>query len=147
MLTAFLALFIFALFLPTFFVAQNVIQDSLTDGEMRALLWVKQNTPRDSVVLADVSEGNYITALANRKNVADSFFLFAPARYDEVTETFTTQSQVKALQIIKKYRVNFFYVSNRARQKHHVDRIVYLDDQCFKEVYYDPAVVVYKITC
>ncbi|MBI4153866.1 hypothetical protein HY501_00880, partial [Candidatus Woesearchaeota archaeon] len=148
-LIGFIALFMLALFLPTALVANNVIKDTITEGEVRALLWIKQNTPTESVVLADTSEGNYITAIANRKNVADNFFLFAPSRYDEVTETFTTQSLVKAMQIMNKYNVGYFYISQHAMQKNGVEKISYLEysPECFKEAYNDQNAVVYKFLC
>lgn len=146
-LAGFMALFILVLFLPTLFVAKNVIQDTISDSEVRALLWIKQNTPPESVVLADVSEGNYVTAIANRRNVADNFFLFAPNRYDEVTEVFTTESLVKALKTTKKYDVGYVYVSQRALQKYQLDKLAYADDECFKEVYNDQKAMVYRILC
>lgn len=133
--------------LPSYFAADAVIKNTITNNEIEALNWVKDNTPEDTTVLADVEEGNYITYFAKRKNVIDSFFLSAPNRYDDVQKVFGTQSVVEALQILDKYDVGYIYISKRTYDKNYAGTVKFLTDECFSERYSNEYATVYKILC
>lgn len=149
LLAAALLILIFAsMGAPSVIVAKETIQNSLSDDEMAAFAWIKENTPENSVVLAGIDEGNYVTALANRKNVADNFFLLAPDRYSDMEELFKTQSLVRAFDIIKKYNINYICLSKRTKQIYGIEELVYArDENCFKEVLQNEGTEIYKITC
>ena len=133
--------------LPSYFAAKSLINNTLTEQEVSALTWIKQNTPEDSIILANVDEGNYVLEIANRRNVLDSMFLLAPNRYSDVYELFNTESLVKALNIIDKYNIDYVYFSNRADRDYKNNAMKYIDDNCFAEMYSNELAKVYKVAC
>jgi len=133
---------------PAYSQAQDTIKQTVSDDEVRTLKWIKQNTAYDSVILSNTEEGNYITAIANRKNVADSLFLLAPTRYDDVTKIFKTESLVQATNLLNKYNVDFIYLSEKSKRIYNITELSYTkDDACFKKIYDTKKTTVYGIFC
>ncbi|RME54135.1 hypothetical protein D6777_04780 [Candidatus Woesearchaeota archaeon] len=142
------ALILLSLLIPTYIQAKEVISNTINQDEVNTLLWLKSNTPKTSTILASVEEGNYITAISERKNVADTDFLLAPDRYKDVTTIFKTESLVIATQLMHKYSVDYLYVSDRALKHYGIDSIKYIgDENCFNEVYSTESTKVYRLTC
>lgn len=133
--------------LPTYFAANKLIKNTLSQQEINALAWVRDNTLDDKTVLGNIDEGNYITYFAKRKNVIDSQFLLAPNRYSDVNEAFTTESLVKALQILGKYKVDYIYLSERANNAYSNKAMKYINNECFRELYSNEHAKVYKVAC
>ena len=146
-ITVLVTLILLTTVLPSYFAANTVIKNTITDNEIEALHWIKDNTNQGTTVLADVEEGNYITYFTKRKNVIDSFFLLAPNRYDDVQTVFDTQSVVKALQIMDKYDVEYIYISKRTYEKNYAGTVKFLTDECFSKRYSNEYATVYKILC
>ncbi len=132
--------------LPSFFTAKNLIKNTLSPQEASALEWIRDNTQKDSIILANVDEGNYVTQIARRKNVLDSMFLLTPNRYPDAYEIFNTESLVKALQLINKYDVDYIYISNKANATYN-GAMKYINDECFRERYANELAKVYKVAC
>lgn len=133
--------------LPSFLASNTLLENTLTEQEVSALSWIKKNTAKDSIILADADEGNYILQIAERRNVLDSMFLMAPNRYTDVREIFDTESLVKALQLIDKYNVDYIYFSNRTNMNYDNEALKYINDDCFKERYANELAKVYKVAC
>ena len=146
-LSALFILIIITTVIPSYFSADSLIKETITGEEIEALKWIKDNTPEDSTVLADVDEGNYVTYFAKRKNVIDSLFILVPNRLDDMQLVFETQSLVKALQIIDKYDVDYIYLSKRTLDKHNQDTLKFINDACFRERYSNEQATVYKVLC
>ena len=142
-------LFIITSVIPSFSLAQTTLQTSVTDDEIAALEWIRKNTPEDSVILGTVYEGNLITAIAQRKNIIDSNFLFirdAEQRLADVSRVYTTFSMTDAIDLLNKYSVGYIYFSPKARRAYGIGELSYVDNKCFSEVYSNGAVV-YKSLC
>ena len=145
---AFVLLAIASLGIPSLIAAEGTISNSITQDEYSTLAWIRDNTAKMAVVLADINEGNYVTAIAERKNVADSYFLLAPDRYSDISNIFRTQSLVKAIEPIKKYNIDYIYLSDRTKKNYKIEELVYArDENCFKKVFYTEKTEVYRITC
>jgi len=141
--------FIITSIIPSFSLANTTIHTSVTDSEIKALEWIKKNTPEDSVILGAVYEGNLITAIAQRKNVIDSNFLFigdAEQRLSDVNRAYTTFSMTGAIDLLNKYDVNYIYFSPKAKKAYGIDSISYVENECFSKVYSN-GVVIYKSIC
>ncbi len=135
------------LVIPAYYSGKTVIKNALTNNEVTALTWIKKNTEQDSTILANIDEGHYITAIANRKNVADTKYLLAPDKYSEVKEMFKTESLVKALQLMKKNNVDYVYMSKRSKGREGITGLKYYDKQCLKTVYENEDAQIYKVLC
>jgi len=146
----FVFLVLFSLIIPCYFVADSVIKETISKDEFDVLFSLRR-TPQDSVILSSVEEGDYITAISERKNVVDSHFLFvndANERYDDVQRIFTTSSEVVALRLMDKYDVRYIYISDKTKEIYNVDKMVYLNNEgCFDEVYKFGRVEAYRVRC
>ena len=138
-------------FLPSYYLANQVVTQSISDDEVISLLWIRDHTPKESVVLADVDEGNYINAIAQRKNIADISFLLAPdalVRLEDIKIMYLTFSEARALSLFRKYHVNYIYVSKETKQKYSFTKLIYTTNaQCFKKVQAYGTTEIYQILC
>jgi len=134
---------------PSITAAQETIGHTLTDREVAALIWLKENTPVKSTVLADISEGHYVSFFAKRKNVGDTNFLMAPlSSYRDIEMLFRTQSLVKAMELIEKHSVDYVYLSKRTKENYNIKELVYTrDTSCFKKEFQNEQAEIYRVSC
>ena len=128
---------------PSYFVAKSLPN---YNKEIEAFTWIKENTPNDSVILAPLELGNILTYTSERKNVADNNFLLAPNPEERITDiniAYQTFSKIEAFDVIKKYKINYILFDDYVKKKYNIERLLYIDDKCFKEVRND----IYKVTC
>ncbi len=81
-------------------------------SDLNALNWIKDNTPKDSVVLAPWYYGHWVTGIAGRKNVIDAYAEYAPnitQRYYDYLRVFEGSDQAQAVDVLKKYNVNYVF--------------------------------------
>lgn len=139
------------LVVPSFFSAHDVLAGTLTDNDYLVLLAVRDETERDATVLSLYSEGNYITAVGERKSVMDSDFLGAPSvntRFEDVRDVYTSVSEVKVLQILEKYHVGYVYFTPRVKKFYNVQNLSFVEDEkCFVEYRKSGEVYLYKVRC
>ncbi len=142
-------IFIFSSVLPSFSYASQIVSQSVTDEDVMAFVWVRQNTPKNSVIAATVEEGNMITAIAERKNIMDSNFLYirdAEQRYSDLQRIFTTISQTEAISVLNKYNADYVYFSPKATKKYNARQLSYIDENCFTLVY-SKGTKIYRLEC
>jgi len=110
--------------------------------------WLKENSPEDTTVLAIPEEGNLITYFGQRKNVIDSEYLLvddAENRYYDVKKVYTVPFRIEALSILEKYNANYILFSKKTKEKFSIDRIEYIDSDCFSFVFGNKEIAIYKI--
>ena len=133
---------------PAYDKARSTIHETISGDEVNALHWISENTKPDSVVLSSIEEGNYVTAIANRRNVADTFFLLAPDRFEDISTLFKTESLVQATQLLKKYDVDYIYFSDKSKQIYNTTDLVYTrDEACFEETYNNTKTRIFEVLC
>tara|TARA_Y100000310_G_scaffold97577_1_gene95226 strand:+ start:12701 stop:14173 length:1473 start_codon:yes stop_codon:yes gene_type:complete len=145
-----LLLIIVTLIWPSYTGAINVIENTIDDGELNALFWLRDETEEDSIVISLPNEGHYITSIAKRKNVMDTNFLLVEnidIVFNDVIRVYDTESQVKALQVLSKYDVRYIYLSPRAKEIYNLESLNYEDDECIREVFKTETTNVYKVRC
>jgi len=136
-------------FLHSITSVKKTIQNSVTQEEIKALEWIKNNTKEDSVILATVGEGYLITSIAQRKNVADPNFLLiedAEQRVKDTEQIYITVFETEAIALLNKYEIKYIYFSERAKALFKIEEIKYIDENCF-ELVYDSKVKIYKSLC
>jgi asparagine N-glycosylation enzyme membrane subunit Stt3 len=72
-----------------------------------AMLWIRENTPKNSTILTDWAWGHWISGIANRKNFVDGFAEYAPqanARIAELEEFYRT------CKIPQGYNISYIYM-------------------------------------
>jgi len=123
---------------PSFGVAFNVMDNTLTTEEVEIIQRMGGRVDDDSSIMANIEEGHYITYFANRKNVADTYYLFAPdvdQRLNDIDLVYTSWSRAIALNTLHKYKVSYIYLSERTKLKYNIEDLKYIEDEkCFKKV-------------
>lgn len=86
-----------------------IASDYPTQEQINAMLWIKDNTPADSVILSDWQWGHWISGIAERKNFIDGFAEYAPdvnKRLSELNEFYGTCS------VPGGYGINYVYMES-----------------------------------
>ena len=130
--------------IPSFLIATSLPNYEL---EKDRFTWIKLNTEPKSVVLAPYDMGNILTYYSERKNVVDNNFLLAPnvdERLSDAELIYKSGFEVKALELVEKYKINYIYTSPEILNRYNLVKIPYVDDSnCFEPV----AENVYKVKC
>lgn len=135
--------------LPSVSLAEKENLYSFTKSELKAVAFLKENSPPGSTVLATPSEGNFISFYSQRKNVADSNILYIrnpKLIFDDIKVMFTTNSEIRALDMAQKYNITYIYLSGRAMDKFRITGLPYaVKGSCFKEIYNRHEIIYQKI--
>ncbi|MBD3309665.1 hypothetical protein GF351_00425 [Candidatus Woesearchaeota archaeon] len=122
---------------PSVMYADQEISAVPKQDEIEALLWIKENTGEDSVVLAPVQEGHLVSYYAERRNVADSNFLLiedASQTVKDIETMYTTAYLTEAVTLLTEYNVDFILVSPAAGRIFDIEELPYPRDRCFELV-------------
>ncbi len=139
---------LFVLLLLSSFITINYTNQVLKNEIPReevidVMFFIRENTEKGSVVLAPIKLGNLITCLSKRKDVVDTLFL-GVEDVDEtlfnVRKVYTTISEVEALKIMNKYKVDYVIFTNK-------EPIYVNDKECFEKLYEKNKVSLYKVKC
>lgn len=132
---------------PSLALANYVVNSYITADEVDALLWLKEKTPADSVVVASVKEGNLITAIANRRNVMDSYFFLrrdVEQRLKNVEKIFSSSLEIEVIDLMNTYKAEYIYFSQKTRVLFGVPFLSYVSSgKCFEKVYGNDEVSIY----
>ena len=139
--------FVLTSVLPSFFLAGALVDTSLNENEFQAMTWIEENTPPDSVILAQLEEGNAIASIAKRKNVIDSNFLLVRninLRHREFEKMLNSPYKTETISLMNKYQVNYVYISKRKIVNVFEDKF---QGTCFDEVFTNNDVDIFEVKC
>ncbi len=145
-----IAVFVVTSIIPSISYASIEVKNSVTDSDISALAWIRENTPKNSIVLAPLEEGHLITTISRRKNVLDDNFLLirdAKQRYEDTRIIYTTQYETNAVSLLNQYNVDYIYFSNGAKKAYAIPRMSYVNEKKCFELVYDRDVKIYKTLC
>ena len=148
-LSVFIILIILTSVLPSFIYANNAIKRAPNKEEINAYLWIKESTPKDSVILASIQEGHFISYFGERKNAIDSNFLLIPnidQRVKDIERIYTTPYKVEAVRLLNKYNVNYVVLSNYVYTNYKIEELKYTTEDCFRLVY-NETIKIYQSLC
>lgn len=137
--------------IPSINVANDNIKNVFSNDEIKALEWLKTRSSKDSVVLSRFDEGYLISSIAQRKNVMDNNFLLSDdveERFNDVEILYTNPFKARVLELIRKYGINYIYLSEKTREYYGIKELVYTEDKtCFDLVYENEKAKIYKVIC
>lgn len=129
------------------FTAASKNQNIPSKEYMAALSWIANNTENGSVVLAPLEYGHLIPAVAKRRNVIDSNFIFAKdagQRFTDTKKIYSGNQETEGVRLLNNYYVNYIIpVWEKGAVK---PSYLETDKDCFRQVYY-PFPRVYKALC
>lgn len=143
-------LFIFGSVIPTVievYISYNSFQ---YQDDYELFNWIKYNTPENSVILVPVDEAHAFTYFSGRKNVMDSNFLLVQdieERKALIDESYTTSFKNNAVRNLNKYEINYIALTQYAKKFYNIDKLLYIDDNCFLKVYEKNNVSMYQSLC
>ena len=147
-----LPLTIFILLISTVLPAINTarLQDVPSTEEVDAFIWISENTPPSTAVLATLDEGHLVTYYGKRKNLIDDRFMLvddAEVRFQSLTSLFTTKFRTEALELADKYNLEYFVFTPSAKEKYGLKReLPYITRRCFDTVYQNETII-FKLKC
>ncbi|MBD3249757.1 hypothetical protein GF336_06955 [Candidatus Woesearchaeota archaeon] len=149
LLLVMLIVFILSSITASFYITMESISDSPDNAEIDALLWLRENSEENSTILATPEQGHLITAVAERKNIVDSNFLLTEnpsQRLEDIERMFKTPYKIEAIDLLNKYSTDYIFFSEKAKQEYNIDRLRYIDGECFEKVYED-NILIYQSLC
>lgn len=135
--------------IPSISYAKDEVTNSLNDEENSALIWIKENTPKDSIILSSYNEGHFITSIAERKNFIDQDFLLVKNmnhKFRDHELMYTSKFSTNALRLLIKYDIDYIYFSPKTKKTFNIESIDYVYDDCFP-LTYDGKIKIYKVAC
>jgi hypothetical protein len=152
-LSPFISVLLFLLLIisiaPFFDFSVKAIKNSPSRDEIDALIWLNDYSTKGEVVLATLTEGHLVTAVAERKNLIDSNFLFIeePSKIlDDVNTMFTSPYKIDAIKLLEQYDVDYIFFSPIAQINYNLREMPYIDEECF-ELIYNKSVKIYENFC
>ncbi|MEK6964472.1 MAG: glycosyltransferase family 39 protein [Nanoarchaeota archaeon] len=148
-LILFLLLFILTTLLPMTVTANNHLRDTPASDQIVAFDWLSNHAFPESTILASVKEGQALTYYTHRKNLIDtSLFMMQDIeqRYTDLVEIFTSPFETPVLEKLKKYHVNYIYLSNESKKAYPIQPLRFSDENCFR-LLYNQSVQIYGVTC
>jgi len=84
--------------------------------QYKALKWLKENSPDDSVILAEWTHGPIINRIADRKTIASSKVYpsetkMVSERYKDISTFFFSTNEKESLNIINKYNISYIFIN------------------------------------
>jgi dolichyl-diphosphooligosaccharide--protein glycosyltransferase len=111
---------------------------TLDQNDMDALLWMRNNTEENAVILALPEEGSALSYVSGRKNVMDDNYILIKnidARYRDVSSIYSDKFITTALEKLNYYSVDYIFLSEYNQIKNNISDLGVYDDSCFEIVY------------
>ena len=151
LLISLLLLFLFTSLLPSITLAKAQVGLSVSQEKMNAMIWIRDNTEENSIILAPIIDGYLINAIAKRDTVIKNSFLFvknAREVLDDINSIYTTRYSTDAVSLLSKYSVNYILIDENTKHDYEIDDLYYsADGRCFEKVYSSTSLKIYKSVC
>ncbi|MBN1275106.1 hypothetical protein JXA12_02340 [Candidatus Woesearchaeota archaeon] len=130
-----IAILFIATALPT--IATADLTDAPSTNDLKVLSWAKEFTDEDAVILASPKEGAVVAAVAQRRTVADQYYLLVPRmdeRYEDIRSTYAAFFITDAVSKMQKYGATHLLVSSQTAAFSGVEQPAFLKegDKCFE---------------
>lgn len=134
--------------IPSIYYAKSEIKNIPSNDKISSFIWLNQNIDSKSVVLAPETEGHLLAYYGKTKTVIDNNFLMAnklEQRLSDIQRIYTTRFSDEAIELSKKYEINYIIIDDEAKNNYGINNIFYLTDNCFSLVYDKNDVKIYKV--
>jgi hypothetical protein len=136
---------------PSYYFASAAIKESAPESTVKALEWLKENKHDSATVAASVKEGHLVSAIAEKKNIADFNFVLirdVDERLADLETIFTSPYKTNAVELLNKYQVKYILLTEQAKIQYGIKDLIYAEDRkCFKEIYDEENTKIYQSIC
>lgn len=143
-------IFVLTSIVPSILLASEEVNAAISQDEVDALEWIRDNTDPSSKIVSLPSEGHYVAYFAKRQNVMDSNFMMIPninALYDDVISIYKTPIETEAIALLNKHGIDYVYLSPSAKESIELTELSYVSDEDCFELVYDTSVKIYRSLC
>jgi len=143
-------IFVLTSIVPSFLLASEEVSSAISQDEVNALEWIRDNTDSSSRIVSLPSEGHYITYFAKRQNVMDSNFMMIPninSLYDDTLSIYITPVETEAIALLNKHEIGYIYFSPSTKTSLGLNELSYVSDEYCFELVYNTSVKIYKSVC
>ena len=98
----------------------NVLSDMNPNDEVFALNYLREDSGPDDTVFSHYSRGNWISGIAERRNVMDSNFINAPSleeRINDSYEIFYSRESDRISELLSKYSVDYIFIDSDLKRR------------------------------
>ena len=124
---------------PDYVDTNKQIQQTITEEEITILTELSNETDANATIIALPKYGNYVTAIAKRKNIIDENYLLIPninEIYEDVMRLYKTSFETEAVEIFDKYSATHIIIPPGEKD-------IRYPDKCFKKLH-DKSIKVYE---
>jgi len=117
--------------------------------ELSACRWLRNNTPKNSVILASPKEGFLIKDEAERTTLLDNNYLSttnAEEILSDIEKVYTSRFETPTIEVTDKYSINYVYLGPGAHEEYHKLGVL-INSDCFKKVFDNNIVNIYEVEC
>ncbi len=132
-------------FYPSMDIAQVQLENTITQNEVDALKWIKEDSEGEDVIFGSLYEGHSINYFSGKKNFYDTNFFLAPRpalRLLESDAMINLESSEMALRLYKKNNIKYIFFSDKFKRFNGIEELKYDNLSCFEKHDF-----VYKIVC
>jgi hypothetical protein len=136
--------------MPSIYSAQTQRNATVSQPIYDGMDWLNRKSPSTSTVLAVIKEGHLVTAIANRKNVVDNFFIVVPdpdRRVRDVRRIYTAPFSTETVELLTEYDVDYIVVTDNTRLQFDIEDLSYKGLACLKQIYDRDGVIIYRSQC
>jgi hypothetical protein len=126
---------------PDYIDTKKQLANTITQEEISVLTGLRDETSQNATIIAPPTYGNYITAIAQRKNVIDKYYFLIPEineRYKDVMRLYKTSFETEAVELFDKYSATHLIVPPGMKD------VKYADSKCFKRIHATNIIVYEK---
>lgn len=98
----------------------NVLSDMNPNDEVFALNYLREDSEPDDTVFSHYSRGNWISGIAERRNVMDSNFINAPSLEERINnsyEIFYSRESDRISELLSKYSVDYVFIDSDLKRR------------------------------
>ena len=149
-MTAVIVMFIITAFIPAIYYFQLSRTELPNEQEYNAMLWLNENSTPRSVIVGNVNDGFFISAVAGRRNIIDANFLVksdAEERLQDIETIYSTSFETAALELLNKYNAKYIFFGSNVKERFNVTALGFEDRKCFDDVFKEENITIYKTWC
>ena len=119
-------------------------------ADIQGLLWLRNNSPSGSTVLAPLEYGHLITYFAQRRDMVDTNMINSGGteqRLSDIGVVYTTKYETEAMKILDRYNVRYILFNQEIAAQFKSQGLSYSSDEDCFELVFNNSIEIYEVKC